>query len=167
MLFAVIPNSIIPLPAIFLLQDFHGPETQLMASVMLDLQGFNSIKETLLDTTTRPILVSSRYTLSAFGCSDTSSIVTVTVNSSPILKTQTFSICSGSAFVFPNDLMPSRTFYTWASPVVIPISSITGAKNVSNPLSVVSDTLINNGIHNRHCQLYHPASRRLVFHSTI
>ncbi|MGC5209556.1 hypothetical protein, partial [Escherichia coli] len=60
--------------------------------------------------------------------------------------TQTFSICSGSAFVFPNDLMPSRTFYTWASPVVIPISSITGAKNVSNPLSVVSDTLINNGI---------------------
>lgn len=108
--------------------------------------GFNSIKETLLDTTTRPILVSYRYTLSAFGCSDTSSIVTVTVNSSPILKTQTFSICSGSAFVFPNDLMPSRTFYTWASPVVIPISSITGAKNVSNPLSVVSDTLINNGI---------------------
>ncbi|MGC8169926.1 hypothetical protein, partial [Salmonella enterica] len=50
--------------------------------------GFNTIKETLLDTTARSIVVSYRYTLSAFGCSDTSSIVKVTINASPILKTQ-------------------------------------------------------------------------------
>jgi gliding motility-associated-like protein len=108
--------------------------------------GFNAIKETLLDTTTGPITVTYRYTLSAFGCSDTTSIVRVTVNASPILKTQVYSICSGSSFVIPNDLMPSRTTYTWGSPVVVPTASITGARNIVNPLSVVSDTLINTGI---------------------
>jgi gliding motility-associated-like protein len=108
--------------------------------------GFNSIKETLLDTTTGPIVVAYRYTLSAFGCSDTNTIVRVTINASPILKTQVYSICSGSAFVVSNDLMPSRTAYTWGSPVVVPTASIIGARNITNPLSVVSDTLINTGI---------------------
>ena len=138
--FNYVPTSNIPSAA------FNWTREAFVGISNVKASGFNTIKETLLDTTTGPINVKYRYTLSAFGCSDTTAVVNLLVNASPILKTQVYTICSGSAFVVPNDLMPARTTYTWGSPVIVPTAGITGFRNITNPLSVVSDTLTNTTI---------------------
>ena len=135
--FNYVPTSNIPSAA------FNWTRETFIGISNVKASGFNTIKETLLDTTTGPINIKYRYTLSAFGCTDTTSIVNLLVNASPILKTQVYTICSGSAFVVPNELMPARTTYTWGNPVVVPTAGITGFRNITNPLSVVSDTLTN------------------------
>jgi gliding motility-associated-like protein len=105
-----------------------------------------NIKETLLDTTTSPVQVIYKFTVSANGCSDTSRFITVTLNASPVIKTQYLTICSGTAFLLPNSLMPSRTTYNWTNPLVIPNASLNGYKSTTTPQSLVSDTLYNTTI---------------------
>ena len=110
------------------------------------IAGTGMIKETLFDTTVNPVKLYYKFTVSANGCSDTTPVVAVTLNASPIIKTQYLTTCSGTAFVLSPDLMPSRTTYTWDNPLVIPSGSISGYKAVSVPQSLISDTLFNSGI---------------------
>jgi gliding motility-associated-like protein len=110
--------------------------------------GVGFIKETLIDSTINPINIVYKFVLTANGCSDTSYIVKVLVNPAPLLSDKTITVCSGSSFNLPNNLMPFNTTYKWGNPVILPSNSLTGYKAATTPQTIVIDSLYNNTLNN-------------------
>ncbi len=78
----------------------------------------------------------------ASGCSGNTFTVTVTVNPTPVVGSQTMTAtCSGTPFNFVSGGVPAGTTYTWASPELVPANGLTGGS--AQPLSqpAVSQTL--------------------------
>ena len=88
-------------------------------------------------------------TLSSGGCSNlTSSIAEVVINQNPVISSKTTLICSGNSFtVAPQnsagDIVPNNTLYSWTTPIVSPVSVITGAISQPTPQPTISQTLVN------------------------
>ena len=62
----------------------------------------------------------------------------------PILASAAVTICSNSSFSnTPRNFPVGSTTYTWATPIVSPPGSITGATAQNNPALLVSQTLVN------------------------
>jgi gliding motility-associated-like protein len=110
--------------------------------------GIGFIKETLIDSTINPINIIYKFVLTANGCSDTSYIVKVLVNPAPLLGDKTITVCSGSSFNLPNNLMPFNTTYKWGNPIILPSNSLTGFKAATTPQTIVIDSLYNNTLNN-------------------
>jgi len=110
--------------------------------------GIGFIKETLIDSTINPINIVYKFVLTANGCSDTSYIVKVVVNPAPLLGDKTITVCSGSSFNLPNNLMPFNTTYKWGNPIILPSNSLTGYKPATTPQTIVIDSLYNNTLNN-------------------
>ena len=110
--------------------------------------GIGFIKETLIDSTINPINIVYKFVLTANGCSDTSYIVKLLVNPAPILGDKTITVCSGSSFNLPNNLMPFNTTYKWGNPIILPSNSLTGFKAATTPQTIVLDSLYNNTLNN-------------------
>ena len=77
-----------------------------------------------------------------------SDFVTVDVNQTPIIASQNITICSGATFtITPNnstgDIVPLGTTYTWSTPIINPIGSVTGAFAETTAQNDISQTLIN------------------------
>ncbi|MEM6684846.1 MAG: PKD domain-containing protein [Bacteroidota bacterium] len=89
-------------------------------------------------------------TFGSGGCSEiTSNTAEITVNETPNISNFTESICSGNSFtITPNtvsgDIVPATTTYTWTTPTIIPVGSVTGASAETTPQSSISQTLTNN-----------------------
>jgi len=99
-----------------------------------------NVNETLVNTTSSPIVVTYVYTLGANGCSNTQN-VTVTVNPSLTLSSTLTppAICSGSIFSYiPSSLTPGTTF-NWSRAVVAGISNASGS-GVGNPNETLTNT---------------------------
>lgn len=83
------------------------------------------------------------------GCTDvTSDIATVTINQNPEISNSTAVICSGNTFtIVPDetngDVVPVGTTYTWSTPTINPVGTVTGASAESTPQANISQTLIN------------------------
>jgi len=83
------------------------------------------------------------------GCSViTSNSAQVTINPKPIITNQTSTICSSATFTITpinssTDIVPTGTTYTWSTPIINPIGSITGAIGETTPQTSISQTLIN------------------------
>lgn len=88
-------------------------------------------------------------TFSSGGCTEITSIISEqTVNETPDISDKTDIICSGNAFTITpdstgGDTAPTGTTYTWTSPVINPLGTITGASQETTPQSSISQTLTN------------------------
>ncbi|MFD1613904.1 PKD domain-containing protein [Gelatiniphilus marinus] len=88
-------------------------------------------------------------TFSAGGCTEiTSQTAQITINETPDISDKAITICSGVNFqIIPDsstgDIVPTGTLYTWTTPTINPIGSITGASNENTPQSDISQTLTN------------------------
>jgi hypothetical protein len=102
--------------------------------------GTTSISETLLNTTTDPVIVSYVYTLTANGCSNTQN-VSVTVNPTPALSSTLLpaAICSATAFTYSATSATAGTTFSWSRAVVTGITPATG----SGANASVNETLTN------------------------
>ena len=89
-------------------------------------------------------------TFSSGGCTEiTSQTAEATINETPNISDTTLTICSGIPFqVIPDsssgDIVPSGTLYTWSTPTINPIGSISGASNENTPQPDISQILTNN-----------------------
>ncbi|WP_052143804.1 PKD domain-containing protein [Wocania ichthyoenteri] len=89
-------------------------------------------------------------TFSAGGCTEINSqTAEITINQTPNISDKAITICSGVSFqIIPDsstgDIVPTGTLYTWTTPTINPVGSITGASNESTPQSDISQTLTNN-----------------------
>ncbi len=110
--------------------------------------GVGFIKETLIDSTINPINIVYKFVLTSNGCSDTNYMVKVIVNPAPLLGDKTITVCSGSSFNLPNNLMPFNTTYKWGNPIILPSNSLTGYKPATTPQTIVIDSLYNNTLNN-------------------
>ena len=73
----------------------------------------------------------------------------VTLNPMPFIASKNGVICSGSTFTLTPtnsspDIVPADIMYTWNTPSLLPISSITGITANAIGVSSISQTLINN-----------------------
>ncbi|MBU2929407.1 PKD domain-containing protein [Winogradskyella psychrotolerans] len=86
-------------------------------------------------------------TFSSGGCTEIiSETAEIIVNETPLIANSEVLICSGNTFVFlpdTSDTVPLNTVYTWTTPVVSPIGSITGATEQLTPIATVSQFLEN------------------------
>ena len=99
------------------------------------------INETLINTTTAPIVVNYQITLTANGCTNTQTLA-VTVNPTPILSSSLTNpaICSPSLFTYtPNSATVGAT-YAWTRS---PNSSITPTPSGSSNVVPINETLTN------------------------
>jgi gliding motility-associated-like protein len=106
-------------------------------------KGTFNISETLVDSTTLPVTVTYRYRTSFNGCTDSLQYISFTLNSAPVLSDRKVTICSGTAFSLPTDLMPLRTTYTWDVPAVVPLNTLTAFRPAVTPATMVYDSLVN------------------------
>jgi gliding motility-associated-like protein len=101
------------------------------------------ISETLFDSTIYPILVTYKYKTTFNGCTDSTQTVQFTMNPAPILSDQKITICSGTVFTLPTNLLPLRTTYTWDNPTTVPSSTLTSFTAKTTPQTSVNDTISN------------------------
>lgn len=106
-------------------------------------KGTFSINETLIDSTIYPVTVTYRYRTSFNGCTDSMQYVTFVVNPAPVVPDQKLTICSGTAFSLPTDILPLRTTYTWDVPTVVPLNALTSFRAATTPATMVYDSLVN------------------------
>uniref|UniRef100_UPI00404765CC PKD-like domain-containing protein n=1 Tax=Flavobacterium sp. TaxID=239 RepID=UPI00404765CC len=84
------------------------------------------------------------------GCSDlVSNIVSIEVSPVPYISSGSSTICSGNSFAYDpslisGNLVPAGTLYTWSSPTITPLGSVTGASEQLTPQSSINQTLQNN-----------------------
>ncbi len=104
------------------------------------------ISETLVDSTISPVLVTYKYKTTFNGCTDSTQTVQFTINPAPIVPDQKVTICSGSVFTLPINLLPIRTTYTWDMPTIVPSSALTSFTAKTTPQSSVSDTINNTSL---------------------
>jgi gliding motility-associated-like protein len=106
--------------------------------------GVGNINEVLTNTTMNPIVVSYVYTVTANGCTGTST-VTVTVNPSPLITAQSNNACSGVAVTLApanggGNVVPTGTTYTWT---VVDNPNVVGETNANTAQNSIVQTLVN------------------------
>ncbi len=101
--------------------------------------GFGNINETLINTTSAPIVVTYVYTLSANGCSNTQNIV-VTVNpASALVSTLSpAAICNNSTFSYTPTSNVTSAGFAWIRSAIAGISNATASGTGS-----ISEVLVN------------------------
>ncbi|OMP29954.1 PKD domain-containing protein [Mangrovimonas sp. DI 80] len=88
-------------------------------------------------------------TFNTGGCSEIASdVAEIVVNETPNVSDESLIICSGNSFEYiPNnlsgDIVPLNTMYSWGTPQVNPIGSITGATSQLTPIASISQFLEN------------------------
>ena len=89
-------------------------------------------------------------TFNSGGCSEIiSNTAEIIVNETPIIGNANLLICGGNTFQFTpdtsnsGDVVPLNTLYTWTTPVINPVGSITGATDQITPVATVSQFLEN------------------------
>ncbi len=92
--------------------------------------------EVLVNTSINPVNVPYNFTLTANGCIN-SETVNILVNPTPVVTNQITSSCNSTAFSFAPQNVPVGTKYTWTSPTVTPLLSISGG---------VAQTVLQNSI---------------------
>lgn len=99
------------------------------------------INETLLNTTTAPVLVTYQINLSANGCSNTQNVV-FTVNPTPVLSSSLTppAICSANPFSYSPTSATLNPIFTWTR---VANSNITPAPSASSNIVPINETLIN------------------------
>ncbi len=99
------------------------------------------INETLINTTTAPIVVNYQITLIANGCTNTQTLA-VTVNPTPILSSSLTNpaICSPSLFTYTPNSATVGASYAWTRS---PNSSITPTPSGSSNVVPINETLTN------------------------
>ncbi|MDG1730424.1 MAG: PKD domain-containing protein [Algibacter sp.] len=91
-------------------------------------------------------------TFSSGGCTEiTSNVAEITINQTPSISDKSDIICSGNAFTITpdntgGDVLSVGTTYTWTTPTINPVGTITGASNENAPQNIISQTLTNNTI---------------------
>ncbi|MEP1486901.1 MAG: PKD domain-containing protein [Algibacter sp.] len=91
-------------------------------------------------------------TFSSGGCTQiTSNVAEIIINQTPSISAKLDIICSANAFtIIPDiaggDIAPSGTTYTWATPIISPSGTITGATSQATPQTTISQTLTNTTI---------------------
>ncbi len=104
--------------------------------------GSGSVNEYLVNTTSHPINVTYNYTLTAYGCSNTQSVV-VTINPKARLSSSlTPSVCDNTVFSYIPTSATTGTSFNWVRDTVTGISNGPGA-GPGNP----NETLINTTAH--------------------
>ncbi len=99
--------------------------------------GQTTISQTLLNQTTSSAVARYTVTPSAGVCTGASFTLNVTVNPTAVIGNITITpVCSGSAFTYTPPTVPSGTTYTWDSPVLNPLNSLTGG--TAEPLNKTS-----------------------------
>ena len=113
----------------------------------LQTVGQSSISQTLTNITTASSNALFLVIPSAAGCIGKAFTLTVTINPSPNLSSQTIApICGGNAFIFNPVNIPGGTIYSWQTPIQIPASSLTGA--TAQPISQTTVSQILNSNNN-------------------
>ena len=88
-------------------------------------------------------------TLSSGGCSEiVSDTAEIIVNETPSISDASFLICSDNSFEYipdasGGDVVPTNTTYTWPTPIVNPVGSVTGATEQLTPSTTISQLLVN------------------------
>ncbi|MGB5418559.1 PKD domain-containing protein [Algibacter sp.] len=88
-------------------------------------------------------------TFSSGGCTEiTSNVAEIIINQTPNIIDKSDIICSGNAFIISpdntgGDIAPSGTTYTWTTPIISPLGTISGALSESTPQTNISQTLTN------------------------
>ncbi len=102
--------------------------------------GSGNPNETLINTSTNPVVVTYIYTVTANGCSSSSIPVTVTVNPSPVLNISLTppAICSGTTFSYAPSSATAGTVFNWSRAAVSGISNV-ASSGTDNP----NETLVN------------------------
>ena len=104
-----------------------------------------SVSQVLTNTTTTPGILTYIVTPTANLCVGAPFTVSVTVNPiPPAVSNATLTICSGATFSYTPTGLPAGTTYSWNSPSVSPLGSVTGG-NASTLQTAISQTLINTG----------------------
>ncbi|MEI8074649.1 MAG: PKD-like domain-containing protein [Bacteroidota bacterium] len=98
--------------------------------------------ESLINTSINPVIVTYNYTLTANGCSNPQ-VVNVLVNPIPIISNQITNSCSGTAFSFTPTNVPTGTQYTWLTPTLNPVLSISGGLPQGTLQNSITGTLNN------------------------
>lgn len=131
------------------------PSFQWYSNTVNDTSSGTIIPSATTDTYT-PIVstVGTNYyycilTFATGGCSEiTSDIAEIIVNETPSISNFTNTLCSGNSFtVSPDtsngDIVPTNTTYTWTTPVVSPVGSVTGITSATTPQSDITQSLTN------------------------
>ncbi len=105
----------------------------------------STINGTLTNTTNAPLNATYTVTPTSGSCVGSAFTVTVTVNPSPVIPTQTPTICSGETFTInPTNgggtIVPAGTTYTWT---VVDNPNVTGESAQATAQTTISQTLTN------------------------
>ncbi|MGV3529167.1 MAG: PKD-like domain-containing protein [Flavisolibacter sp.] len=104
-------------------------------------QTSDEITETLVNTTTAPVVVEYIITPSFDGCNSTDFSYKVTVNPTPnVTSASTASVCSSSQFDYSITADVAGTTFTWSRDAV---AGITNAAVINQASDLISETLIN------------------------
>lgn len=106
------------------------------------LTGETSFTQLLTNQTLNPAHLTYNVTPVYNGCTGVSFKVDATLNPVPVIANQTVpAVCSGVAFSYANGNVPTGTTYTWSSPVLLPLNSLTGGSAQEIGQSNVSQLL--------------------------
>lgn len=106
-------------------------------------KGTFTISETLVDSTIYPVTITYRYRTSFNGCTDSMQYISFVLNPAPVVPDKKVTICSGTAFSLPTDILPLRTNYNWDVPTVVPLNALTSFRAATVPATMVYDSLVN------------------------
>ncbi|WEK18363.1 MAG: gliding motility-associated C-terminal domain-containing protein [Candidatus Pedobacter colombiensis] len=112
-----------------------------ISNTAVNAQNSNTITETLMNTTSAPIVVTYEIIPAANGCSGTTFNYTVTVNPTPTVTSAAIAnICNNTAQNYTITSDVSGTTFTWSRATVIGISNT--AVNAQNG-NTITETLVN------------------------
>lgn len=98
--------------------------------------------ETLVNTSSSNAPVSYVYTVSANGCSNTQSVLVQVKPTPTVSSPQNAPACNNGSFTINPAGVPVGTQYTWASPIIAPAGSISGA-GAGTLQNLINQTLSN------------------------
>lgn len=108
--------------------------------------GVGSINETLTNNTTSPITVSYEYTVSANGCTNSSTYtVNVIVYPKPVLTSglSPAAICSETVFSYSPTSATSNTSFTWSRAAIVGINSNTSGSGTGDISEILTNSTVN------------------------
>lgn len=109
-----------------------------------------SISQTLQNITNSPATITYTVSPTSGSCGNSTFLVVVTVNPTPVIASQAVEICNGGTVLFnpvnaaPTTIVPSGTMYTWTAPIVNPAGLIQGGTAQNIPQPFLSQVLTNN-----------------------
>jgi gliding motility-associated-like protein len=98
--------------------------------------------EILVNTSLNSVNTFYDYILTANGCSNNQT-VTVPVSPTPTITNQTTATCNNIAFALLPTNVPANTRYTWTTPVINPLGSVSGATAETFAQTNISQLLVN------------------------